>query len=340
VAIVGVAYFLSGIMLPFALAAFVAYAFNPIVTKLQVHHIPRWLAALTVSMLVVAASIAALLAIVPLFIEQFSRLLTRLPLYIVSIQTWIEPYVPEAEAYFHKEILPQLETFAREQASNLARYAGGMLQGLVQGGVATVASLSLLAMTPVLIFFFMRDWPKMTDSLDNLIPRYSYKTVTTLWREIDTAIAGFLRGQLSVCVVLGLFYAISLTIVGLEYGFAIGMIAGFFTFVPYVGTVIGGVASIGVAMAQYGWGNLPMIGIVAGIFVAGQVLEGNILVPKLVGDKVGLHPLWVIFALFAFGTLMGFLGLLLAIPLAAIVAVLLRYAIGQYQNSGLYKANA
>jgi predicted PurR-regulated permease PerM len=189
--------------------------------------------------------------------------------------------------------------------------------------------------TPVVAFYLIYDWHRMIRSVDSWIPIQHRDTVRELAREVDAAIAGFLRGQTAVCLILGSFYAVALTLTGLNFGLLIGLISGLITFIPYVGSMTGLVLSLGVAVAQF-WPAYGSILIVLGIFLVGQFVEGNVLAPKLVGESVGIHPVWLIFALLAFGYLFGFVGLLVAVPLAATIGVLTRFALRRYLQSSLY----
>jgi predicted PurR-regulated permease PerM len=206
---------------------------------------------------------------------------------------------------------------------------------LWSGGRALFSILSLLIITPVVAFYLLCDWDRVVSSIDGWIPLTHRETVRGLAREMDEAIAGFVRGQAVICLILAAFYAIGLTLIGLSFGFLIGLMTGLFAFVPYVGAATGAIVAGIVAIAQF-WPKLTPILMVAGVFLIGQVLEGYVLSPKLVGARVGLHPVWLMFALIAFGYLFGFLGLLIAIPVAAAIGVLARFALRQYLASPLY----
>ena len=200
------------------------------------------------------------------------------------------------------------------------------LKSLWSGGRALVSLFSLIVVTPVVAFYLIYDWHRMIRTVDSWIPVHQRETVRQLAREIDAAIAGFVRGQTAVCLILGSFYAVALTLSGLNFGLLIGLISGLITFIPYVGSMTGLILALGVAVAQF-WPEYSSILMVLGIFLVGQFLEGNVLAPKLVGESVGLHPVWLIFALLAFGYLFGFVGLLVAVPLAATIGVLVRFAL-------------
>ncbi len=203
------------------------------------------------------------------------------------------------------------------------------------GGRAILDIIGLLVVTPVVAFYLLYDWDRMIAGIDNWMPRQHVETVRQIARDIDAAMAGFIRGQGSVCLLLGLFYAISLSLAGLNFGFLIGSVAGLISFIPYVGSIVGFVLAVGVALVQF-WPEWIWIVVVAGIFAVGQFFEGNILQPRLVGSSVGVHPVWLMFALFAFGSLFGFVGMLVAVPVTAAIGVLVRFGIGKYMQSRIY----
>jgi predicted PurR-regulated permease PerM len=203
------------------------------------------------------------------------------------------------------------------------------------GGKALVSFASVLIVMPVVTFYLIRDWHAMIDRVDSWVPVRQRGAVRQLAREIDAAIGGFLRGQFGVCLVLGCYYAIALMLVGLDFALLIGLTAGVITFVPYIGSMTGLMIAASVAIAQF-WPDWKRIALVVAIFLVGQFIEGNIVSPKFVGERVGLHPVWLIFAMFAFGYLFGFVGLLIAVPLGAAIAVLLRFALRQYFASPFY----
>ena len=212
------------------------------------------------------------------------------------------------------------------------------LHSLWSGGRALVSAFSLVVVTPVVAFYLIYDWHRIIRTVDSWVPLQQRDTVRGLAREIDAAISGFVRGQTAVCLILGSFYAVALTLTGLNFGLLIGLISGLITFVPYVGSMTGLVLSLGVAVAQF-WPAYGSILLVLGIFLVGQFIEGNVLSPKLVGESVGLHPVWLIFALLAFGYLFGFVGLLVAVPLAATIGVLCRFVLRRYLQSSFYTGN-
>ena len=223
---------------------------------------------------------------------------------------------------------------ATSNAGNILSWLGGFLQDLWSGGLAFVNLLSLLIITPLVAFYLLRDWDKIVARFNLLIPRRSVKTFREQLSAIDDTIAAFVRGQASVCLVLGIFYSFGLTIVGLDFGLLVGLSTGLLAFIPYVGAALGLVVGTGLALSQFAdW--FPIITVIA-IFFIGQTAESYVLTPKLVGARVGLHPIWVIFSLLAGGSLFGFTGVLLAVPVTAVIGVLVRFAIGRYLESPLY----
>ena len=219
--------------------------------------------------------------------------------------------------------------------SQAAKWAAAFLNSLLTRGAALIGLISLLVVTPVVAFYMLLDWEKMIATIDGLVPLRHRETVRGLAREIDTAMAGFLRGQSLVCLFLGAWYGIGLSLIGLNFGLLIGITAGILSFIPYVGSITALVLSSAVAIVQ-DWPQWKLLGMSLGVFLIGQFLEGNILSPKLVGDSVGLHPVWLIFALLAFGSLFGFTGLITAVPFAAAAGVILRFAVKRYRESNLY----
>ena len=210
--------------------------------------------------------------------------------------------------------------------------------GLLQSGIALLNLVSLLFVTPVVTFYMLRDWDRMVATVDSWLPLSQRDTIRVIARDIDSAIAGFIRGQAMVCLILGGFYAVGLSLIGLNFGVLIGLTAGMLSFIPFVGSITGLILSVGVAIVQF-WPDWTWIAATLGVFAFGQFVEGNILSPKLVGASVGLHPVWLMFALLAFSSLFGFVGLLLAVPLAAAVGVIARYALGRYMDSPLYRGS-
>jgi predicted PurR-regulated permease PerM len=271
----------------------------------------------------------------PILGSQLFAFLQRLPEYITRLQELITQENKEWLQHLIGDKLPDIQKSIGDFMGEGATWLVAFLKSLWSGGRAIISVFSLIIITPVVAFYVLYDWHAVVDKVDSWLPLGYRDTIRMLASEIDHAIAGFLRGQALVCLILGLYYAIGLTFAGLNFGLLIGSASGVLTFIPYVGSFAGLVVGMIVAVVQF-WPSWFSIIVVLTIFVIGQFLEGYVLSPKLVGESVGLHPVWLMFALFAFGYLFGFVGLLIAIPLAAAVGVLLRFALGQYLASPLY----
>jgi len=334
VVVVLLLWLLSDILLPFVAGFAIAYLLTPSTDRLQRAGVNRLFASLLLITLMVLAFVLIILLIVPLLGSQLAALVENIPGYVSKLQGLLrDPGWP----WLQKLLGSGLNT--DKSMGDLVTQGVGWLttfsKSLWSGGRALVSLFSLIVITPVVAFYLIYDWHRMIDTVDGWVPRQHRDTVRQLAREIDGAIAGFIRGQSAVCLILGTFYAVALSLAGLNFGLLIGLISGLITFIPYVGSLTGLVLSLGVAVAQF-WPDYYWILVILGIFLVGQFFEGNLLSPKLVGDSVGLHPVWLIFALLAFGYLFGFVGLLVAVPLAATIGVLARFALRRYLESSLY----
>jgi predicted PurR-regulated permease PerM len=324
---------LSPILLPFVLGMAIAYMLDPLNRRLTKRGLSRFAAAFIILAGFVIAFAILLLLITPPLVKQLSGFIEHAPAYAQRLQSLASnPNYP-----WLKQIVG--DNLGGGSASDLTSQAMGYVSGFVGSlwskGQAVISIFSLLIITPVVAFYLGCDWDHMLASIDQLIPLTQRETVRKLAREIDASISAYVHGQSGVCLILGSYYAVGLSLAGLSFGFLIGVVSGLISFVPYLGSLTALVVSLGVATAQFfpDWGHIL---IVVGIVLVGQFLEGNVLSPKLVGHSVGLHPVWLMFALFAFGYLFGFVGLLLAVPLAAASAVLIRFALRRYLDSPLY----
>ena len=323
---------LSDVLLPFVAGLALAYLQSPLADRLERWGINRTVAALLIVAGIVLGLIAVVVVVVPLLVQQGAAFIASIPGHFKRLQElFIEPNVAWLEWLGVGDKGKTMADVVGQASSWLMNFA----YSLWTGGKALVSAASVLIVMPVVTFYLICDWHGMLEIVDSWVPVRQRETVRQLARELDAAISGFVRGQLGVCSVLGLYYAIALTLVGLHFGLLIGLIAGLITFVPYIGSMTGLLIAASVALAQF-WPDWKRIVIVIAIFLVGQFVEGNILSPKLVGERVGLHPVWMIFAMFAFGYLLGFVGLLLAVPLAAAIAVLFRFGMRQYLASPFY----
>ncbi len=331
----------SGVLLPFAAAMALSYLLNPVVDRLERLGLNRLGA-----VLLILAGFAVLLGLImvlvlPVFSRQLASFLEALPSYVVKIEDLGVRLANDHGASlleklgFGKAASADLRSSTSELVNQAAQWGGSFFKSIWSSGAALIGVVSLLVLTPVVTFYMLLDWEKMVATVDSLVPLRHRQTVRELARQIDAAMAGFLRGQSLVCLFLGLWYGVGLSLIGLNFGLLIGISAGFLSFIPYVGSLTALILSAIVAIVQ-GWPEWRLLAMALGVVLAGQFLEGNVLSPKLVGGSVGLHPVWLIFALLAFGSLFGFTGLIVAVPLAAAVGVILRFAVGRYRESKLY----
>jgi predicted PurR-regulated permease PerM len=327
---------LRDVLMPFAAALVLAYLLDPIVDRLEKVGIARLWGTLLIISAFIMLFVAALIVLVPLLASQMTAFIEKVPGYILRLQTLLtEQGGPLLERIGGEKVLADLQKSLGDIAGQGVSWLGRFLTSLWSGGQALIGLLSLLVVTPVVAFYLLLDWDHMIAKVDGWVPLAQRATVRDIARDIDAAIAGFLRGQTLVCLILGAIYAIGLFAIGLNFGVLIGVSAGLLSFIPYVGSLLGLVVAVGVAVAQF-WPDTTMIGLVVTVFVVGQFIEGNILSPKLVGESIGLHPVWLMFALLAAGSLFGFMGLLISVPLAAAIAVLIRFALKQYLASDLH----
>ncbi|QYX55879.1 AI-2E family transporter [Roseovarius sp. SCSIO 43702] len=326
-----VLWFLGDVILPFLLGGAIAYFLDPVADRLERLGLSRALSVATITLFAILIFILMALLVVPTLINQAVALFDTAPKLAHDLQEFLTrsfPQLGDTESTLRKSLILVGETIQSK---------GGQLLETAIGSVSSLINIVLLfVIVPVVAFYLLYDWDRMVAQVDDLLPRDHAPTIRHLASEIDRTLAGFIRGMGTVCVILGTYYAVALMAVGLQFGLVVGAIAGLITFIPYVGALVGGVLAIGLALFQF-WGDWVSIGLVAGIFALGQVIEGNVLTPKLVGDSVGLHPVWLIFALSVFGALFGFVGMLVAVPVAAALGVLARFAAQQYKHSLLYR---
>tara|TARA_R100000005_G_scaffold61866_1_gene31834 strand:- start:610 stop:1704 length:1095 start_codon:yes stop_codon:yes gene_type:complete len=328
---------LSDILLPFVLGMGVAYFLDPVADRLEEAGFSRTAAtAIIIGLFLVLVNLALFL-IVPIIIDQVLGLIDNMPRYYENIRSFLMPLIDrfvDLPAWRQNE---EFNNTVGQYIGEMAKKLATLSENIVGGGLAFVNLITLLVISPVVAFYLLRDWDHIVERIDSWLPKKHAEQIRTLARRIDDVLAGFVRGQSLVCLILAAYYGLALMLTGLEFGFLIGIITGLISFIPFVGAIIGFIASVGVALIQF-WPDYIMIGAVVIIFIIGQVLEGYVLVPNLVGGKVGLHPVWVMFGLLAGGSLFGFVGVLIAVPMAAVIGVLSRFAIEQYLQSPIYGA--
>lgn len=329
---------LAPVLMPFAVAAMLAYLGDPLADRLERMGLGRTPAVSIVFTVLLLLVIGALLLLVPLISHQVENLAQNLPRYVDWVQGVAVPWVlVKLRLDPHVFDAGQLMVTLKEHLGSIGSVATAVLGKVSRSSVGAVMWLTNLVLIPVVAFYLLRDWDRMVAYIDRLLPRSLQPTIAQLARESDAVLGAFVRGQLLVMLALGIFYGAGLGLVGLSVGPLIGMVAGLLSFVPYLGFIVGFGAAVIAVLVQYGdWTHLLLVG---GVFAIGQLLEGYVLVPKLVGDKIGLHPVAVIFAVLAGGYLFGFLGVLLALPAASVIVVLLRYLLERYRHSALYNGD-
>ena len=322
---------MGDVLLPFLVGGAIAYFLDPVADRLERAGLSRVAATSVITLLALLVIVTLVLSVIPTLISQLTALVNAAPEIAKRLQAFLVERFPELQDSTStiRQTLAQIGGFVQSKGAELAQTA-------LTSALSFLSAVVFIVVVPVVAFYLLLDWDNMVARIDALIPRDHVDTVRRLGREVDGVMAGFLRGQLLVCLVLGTYYSVALMAAGLQFGLIVGAIAGAITFIPYVGAIVGGVLAIGLALFQF-WGDWVSIGIIAVIFVVGQFLEGNILTPRLVGKSVGLHPVWLLLALSTFGALFGFVGMLVAVPVAAAMGVLLRFASEKYQESLLYR---
>ena len=325
---------LSSILLPFVAGMAVAYFLDPVADWLEEHQLSRTTSTTIILLTFFLVTALVITLLFPLLQRQVVELFHMIPGIVETIRTETVPWIEQSIAELPPEMLDDIRNAAKDFASGSVTWFTGMAGKLWNSGLAFFNLLSLIVITPVVAFYLLRDWDLITAKIDTWLPRRPAPVIREQFLEIDRTLAAFVRGQSSVCLTLALIYGIGLTLVGLKSGLLVGLGTGFISFIPYVGAATGLIVGVGIALFQFNeW--LP-IAMVAGIFIFGQTLESYFLTPRLVGDRVGLHPVWIIFALLAGGALFGFTGVLLAVPVASVLGVLIRFGISRYLESPLF----
>jgi len=329
---------IGGILLPFVAGMAVAYLLDPTTDRIERLKIGRTTATTCVTAIFFLFVFGVLALVIPLIQGQMIALADKFPAYRVAVEEQVTPLFAFVQSHVSPEVWVRIQEMIGVASGDLTRWFVQFIKNLISSGVALANLVSLLLITPVVAFYLLRDWDLIVAKIDMWLPRNHAPVIRKQINEIDRILAAFVRGQITVCVILGLFYGISLSLIGLDFGFLVGFMTGLLAFVPYFGMLLGLVVGLGIAIFQFSdW--LPILG-VAAVFLIGQIAEGNFITPKLVGDRVGLHPVWIIFALLAGGTLFGFVGILVAVPVAAATGVLIRFALAQYMGSSLYKGES
>ncbi len=330
---------LRSILLPFIAGLGAAYFLDPVVDRLERIGLPRWLATSAITVVFFAVVAAGVVLLIPVVQGQVMQLAENAPTYAARIQETVVPFVERGLSFLSRDAAEGPGDATSIITANAGKIIGDIVSRLLSSGLALFNLLALVFITPVVTFYMLRDWDRIVAKIDSWLPRQHRATIHEQVHEIDEALAGFLRGQALVSLTLAVLFAVSLTVAGLQFGVVIGIFTGLITFIPFVGFILGLAVALIFAFLQWG-ADFVNVGTIVAIYLVLQIIESAILTPKLVGSRVGLHPVWTIFSVLAAGVLFGFVGVLLAVPLAAVVGILVRYAISQYLGSPLYLGRA
>ncbi len=328
-------YLVHSILLPFVLGMATAYFLDPAADRLQKAGLSRTTSTLVITAAFFSVIILVLTIAVPVIATQVSELVDTIPGYLAQVDQNLIPYMERRFSMLSPSMMQEIKNAVMNSSGVVARTVVEFFGNALTSGMAFINILSLVLITPVVAFYLLRDWDKVVSHVSALIPRSHAAAVHEQLALINSTLDGFVRGQLNVCILLATYYAIGLSLVGLNFGFIIGLATGFLVIFPYVGLLVGMLTGLTVAFFQFE--DISSIVAVLAVFITGQVIEGNFVTPKLVGDKVGLHPVWIIFAMLSGAALFGFVGVLLAVPIAAVLGVLIRFALLHYQQSQYFQ---
>lgn len=324
----------KSILLPFLIGLILGYALDPLADRLEGVKCPRSLAAILVLVGFFLSMVLVFALLLPVLQQQIQHMAEVMPGYIQKTRdvalVLVDQYLG---AYINQDVL-SAQKIGAQYGQQIFNWSTQAMKSLWSGGQTIFDILSLVVITPIVAFYLLRDWDQIITKIDGFLPRQNRSVIHGVMKEIDATLAGFMRGQALVCLALGAFYAIALTVAGLNFGLVIGLFIGLVSFVPYVGAIFGGILCIGLALLQFQ--SFEPVAVIAAIFAVGQFIEGNILSPKFVGENVNLHPVWILFALMAGGALLGFTGVIIAVPLAAVIGVMIRFGLTQYMTTSVY----
>lgn len=327
---------LAPVLLPFVVGLTLAYFFNPLVDGLNALRIPRWLSAIVILLGATVAITALLVFLVPVLAQQTASLIDALPTELARLQSVVEQAARDRLGDRFPDVQASVSRTLSGLSDSLPALATSLAQSLWNQGTAAFNFLTLILVTPLVFFYALLDWPKIVATVDSWLPREHAPKIRALAHEINDRVAAFIRGQGTVCLILAVFYAVALSALGLKYGLLVGLLTGLVSFIPFAGWALGLITATALAVIQF-WPDVTTVLFVPIVFLAGQALDAAVLGPQIVGQKIGLHPVWLIFALLTFSYLFGFLGLLVAVPVAAAIGVLVRAALQTYRTSSVYQ---
>ena len=325
---------MGGVLLPYVVGAALAYFLDPVADRLERLGLGRVAATALITLGAILVLVLLVLAVIPTLINQTYALVNEAPEMARRMQEFLIRQFPDLQdsTSIMRQTLADIGAAIQGKGAALA-------QGLLTSAMGLLSALIFLIVVPVVTFYLLVDWDRLVARLDTLLPRDHAPVVRRIAAEIDATLSSFVRGQFSVCAIMGVYYSVGLMLAGLQFGLVVGAFAGLVTFIPYVGALVGGLLAVGLALFQF-WGDWTHVAVIVVVFIIGQTAEGNFITPKLVGKAVGLHPVWLMLALSVFGSLFGFVGMLVAVPVAAALGVLTRFGLGQYQGSLLYQGLA
>lgn len=333
-ALLGMLVLLSGVLLPFLVGMAAAYMLDPVADRLQRWGMGRTAATLTLTVAFFAASVPLVLVLLPVIVNQLGELANQLPGYLEQLRGRV---LGLAELINRQELIQELSVqgLVQQFSERALSFAGSAAGNVLQSSLAVLNLISLVFITPIVTFYLLRDWDRMVAAVRSVVPPRTRPVADNLAAQIDDVLAGFLRGQALVCAFLAVFYAAGLTLSGLQHGAIIGLLTGLFSFIPYVGMFVG--VAVGITVAVFQFDQFWQVALIGGVFALGQFIEGNFLTPRVVGSRIRLHPVWVMFAVLAGTALFGLVGTFLGTPAAAVIAVLIRFGIRQWRESRYFR---
>tara|TARA_A100001011_G_scaffold289570_1_gene300787 strand:+ start:46823 stop:47905 length:1083 start_codon:yes stop_codon:yes gene_type:complete len=324
----------SAILLPFIIGIAIAYFLDPLADKIEELGLSRVLSTIVITLMFFCLIVGLFLIFGPLLNEQIKDFFDKLPVIFANLGIWLEPIKAQFSEYLDINKMNEISESTQSFGNIIVKWLGNLFGNILKGSMAMFNALSVILITPVVCFYLLKDWDKILSKIDGLLPLETAPAIRILAKNIDSTIAGFVRGQVTVCIILSIIYALGLTSIGLDFGLVIGLLSGLMSFIPYIGFILGLIVALIVAFSQFDL--IYNIFLVVFVFGLGQIIESVFLTPKLIGDKIGLHPVWIIFSLMFGGSIYGFLGILLAIPVAATLGVLLRFGVTKYLESSIY----
>lgn len=329
-------FLIKSILLPFVIGILAAYFLDPAADRLEKYGFSRTMSTVIITVLFFGVLITTLVLLSPLVYEQVYSFITKIPEFYRHFIAEVPSSVKKLLALSgNEDVVNNPDGLLKKSSSYITNYSSDILSRVWQSSMAIVNTASLIFITPIVTFYLLRDWDRIVAKIDSLLPRKNINTIRLQVRLMDEAIAGFVRGQANVCVIMAVAYAIGLMSVGLEFGLVIGLATGILAFIPYIGFFVGFMTAVMVAVFQFQ--DYMSVVYVVGVLLIGQAIESNFITPKLVGDKVGLHPVWLIFGMLSGAAMLGAVGVFIAVPLTAMIAVLIRFAISRYKLSTYYK---